>query len=257
MSSMSRQKSQANLENRLRDLASRAFHQSVYTFTDFLSIPDQDVFWHLEPELRYAGYVMEGGHAHPDRMIIRFGRGDELGYTVPFPISCLHIEPLNRKFADSLSHRDFLGALMNLGIDRSTIGDIKVGDREAYLFCQETIAEYICRNLEQIRHTSVNCYIAEEYMELPEEAPEEKVIQVSSCRVDSLIAKVYNMSRGDCLELFRTGKVFVDGRGCENNSRLLKGGETINARGYGKFTFSGDTKETRKGKLAVTVSVYR
>lgn len=257
MPTSSQQKEQKDLENRLRDLASKAFQQSIYTFTDFLSLPDQDVFWRIEPELRYADYVIYGGHTHPDRVVIRFGNEEDLGYTVPFPVSCLHVEPLNRKFADVLSHRDFLGALMNLGIDRSTIGDIRVGDREAYLFCQETIAEYICQNLNQIKHTHVACHVTDNYTEPEEEAPEEKMIQVSSCRVDALIAKVYNMSRSDCLELFRTGKVFVDGRSCESNSRLLKGGETINARGYGKFTFSGDARETRKGKLAITVSVYR
>ena len=72
-----------------------------------------------------------------------------------------------------------------------------------------------------------------------------------------MIAKVYNKSRNDCLELFRTGKVFVNGRLCENNSKLLKIGETVNARGYGKFIFAGEPRETRKGKLAVAVKVFR
>ncbi len=82
-------------------------------------------------------------------------------------------------------------------------------------------------------------------------------IQVSSLRVDGVLAKVYNMSREKSLELFRAGKVYVDGRLCENNSRLLKAGETVNARGYGKFALTGEPRETRKGKLAVSAAVYR
>ena len=70
-------------------------------------------------------------------------------------------------------------------------------------------------------------------------------------------SKVYNKSRSDCLELFRAGRVFVDGRLCESNSRLLKGGETVNARGFGKFVYTGQAGETRKGKLNVEVAVFR
>ena len=90
-----------------------------------------------------------------------------------------------------------------------------------------------------------------------QEEPESRNVQVTSPRVDALISKVYGMSRSDCLELFRTGRVFVDGRLCENNARNLKGGEKINARGYGKFCLTGEVKETRKGKLSVEVLVYR
>jgi len=182
---------------------------------------------------------------------------EELGYEVDFPIQCIHIKPLVAKFADKISHRDVLGALMNLGIERSTLGDIKVGDKEAYLFCLDSIAEYICENLIQVRHTHVSCSVTEEYRELPEEEPKVCTIQVSSPRVDAVIAKVYNKSRGDCLELFRTGKVYVNGRLCENNSRLLKTGETVNARGYGKFVINGEPRETRKGKLSMEIAVYR
>lgn len=245
------------VKNRFRDLADKSFQQNVFTFTNFLGLSEQDAFWQIEPKLRHAGYSLYGGSGNTERKMIRFGNVEELGYEVPFPIACIHMQPLIMKFADKLSHRDFLGALMNLGIERGTIGDIKVVDKEAYLFCQESIAEYICQNLEQIKHTHVKCKITEEYEETVEEEPELHTIQVSSVRVDAVIAKVYNKSRSDCLELFRTGKVYINGRLCENNSRLLKQGEIVNARGYGKFVFSGEPRETRKGKLNVSVSVYR
>lgn len=250
-------KEMQQLKNRFRDLADKASRQNIFTFTGFLGLSEQDAFWQLEPEIRFAGYTLTGGCEDADRKMIRFGNAEELGYEIPFPITCVHIRPLVAKFADKLSHRDFLGALMNLGIERSTIGDIKVGDKEAYLFCQENIADYICQNLEQIKHTHVKCNVTENYAEIPQEEPELKTIQVSSVRVDAVIAKVYNKSRGECLDLFRAGKVFVNGRLCENNSRLLKAGETVNARGYGKFVYQGEPRETRKGKLCVEVALYR
>ncbi len=245
------------LKNRFHDLADKSFQQGIFTFTGFLGLGEQDCFWQEEGKLRHAGYTLYGGCEGADRVVIRFGKPEELGYEVPFPIVCIHIRPLQQKFADDLSHRDFLGALMNLGIERSTIGDIKVGEKQAYLFCLDFIAEFICENLDKIRHTNVKCSITEDYESVPQEEPETVCVQVQSLRVDALLSKTYNLSREKSLELFRTGKVYVNGRLCENNSRQLKVGETVNARGFGKFTLVGEPRETRKGKMAVNVAVYR
>lgn len=245
------------LKNRFHDLADKSFQQGIFTFTGFLGLSEQDVLWREEAALKYAGISVSGGCESADRIVVRFGNAEELGYEIPFPVACIHIKPLMPKFADRLSHRDFLGALMNLGIDRSTLGDIKVGDKEAYLFCLDSIAEFICTNLEQIKHTHVKCSVTESFAEIPQEKPEEINIQVQSLRADAVLAKVYNMSREKSLELFRAEKVYINGRLCENNSRLLKEKETVNARGYGKFCVAGEPGETRKGKLAVRILVYR
>lgn len=245
------------LKNRLRDLAEKSFQQGIFTFTGFLGLSEQDVFWQEEGRLSYAGYCLVGGYEGADRVMVRFGDSGELGYEVPFPIVCVHIQPLAQKFADELSHRDFLGALMNLGIERSTIGDIKAGEKQAYLFCQDSIAPFICENLSQVKHTHVKCHMVEDMGDLPKEEPLTVSIQVQSMRVDGVVAKVYNLSREKSLDLFRAGKVYVNGRICGNNSRQLEIGETVNARGYGKFVLTGEPRETRKGKLAVEAAVYR
>ena len=245
------------LKNRLQDLADRAYVQNLYTFTGFLGLGEQDVFWQQESKLRYAGYTLDGGFESAERVVIRFGNGEELGYEVPFPIVCVHIVPLSVKFAEALSHRDCLGALMNLGVDRNTMGDIKAGEKEAYLFCLDSIAGFICENLSQVRHTHVKCEVTDTCQMTLQEEPELVTVQVQSLRVDAVLAKVYSLSREKSLDLFRAGKVFVGGRLCENNSRLLKPGETVNARGYGKFTLQGEPRETKKGKLSVETAVYR
>ncbi len=255
--SLGNEKEIQQLKNRFHDLADKASRQGVYTFTGFLGLSEQDIFWREEPRLRYAGYTLFGGSDQGERVVVRFGNEEEFGYETPFPIACIHISPLLPKFADQLSHRDFLGALMNLGLDRSALGDIKVGDREAWLFCLTTVADFICENLDQVKHTHVKCRITDHFEEVMEEEPERRSIQVASLRLDGILAKVYHQSRSECLELFQSGRVFVDGRLCENNSRVLKGGETVNARGYGKFLFLGNPQETRKGKLNVEVAVYR
>ena len=76
------------------------------------------------------------------------------------------------------------------------------------------------------------------------------------CFENRNIKCLYNKSRSDCLELFRAGKVYVNGRLCENNSKSLEAGDVVNARGYGKFRISGEPHATRKGKLAIEAEVY-
>lgn len=251
------EKEEQQFRNRLKELADKSFQQNMYTFTGFLGLSEQDIFWKMEADLRHAGYTLFGGTEGAERQMVRFGNVQDFGYEVEFPIVCVHIKPLLAKFADALSHRDFLGALMNLGIERSVLGDIKVGNKEAYLFCTDAIAEHICSNLEQVKHTHMSCRIVEDCEKMPQEKPEECTVLVSSLRVDAVIAKVYHKSRNECLELFRTGRVYIGGKLCENNSRILKAGETVNARGFGKFTVGGEVRETKKGKLNLKLEVFR
>ena len=245
------------LKNHIRDLAEKAFRQNIYTFSGFLGLSEQHLFWQLEPDLRYVSHALWGGTESAERKLLRFGSPEELGYEEEYPITCIHVEPLQAKFAEALTHRDFLGALMNLGIERSTIGDIRAADKEGYLFCLSGLAEFICDHLDKIRHTNVRCRIVERIEELPEEAPQAVEEVLSSLRIDVCLAKVYNKSRSDILECFRSGRVYVDGRLCENNARLLKGGEVVNLRGFGKFVFSGETHETRKGKICAKILLYK
>lgn len=245
------------LKNRLKELSERSWRQGIYQFTDFLGLAEQDILWQMEYELSGSGMKLWGGREQADRVMVRFGRPEEFGYEVEFPMVCIHIQPLNEKFADALSHRDFLGALMNLGIERCTLGDIIVGEKQAYLFCLDTMSDFVCENLTQVKHTSVKCKVTENFQELPQEEPEHRILQVVSPRADALVAKVYNLSRDDSLQLFRAGKIYIGGRLCENNSRSMKDGEVINARGFGKFLYLGEKGETRKGKTNVEVAVYR
>ncbi len=252
-----REKDIQQLKNRFRDLAERSYSQGIFTFTGFLGLSEQELFWQQEKDLRYAGYALDGGYRDADRVVIRFGSETELGYVTPFPIACIHISPLMQKFADDLSHRDFLGALMNLGIDRSTLGDIRVGDREAYLFCLTSVADFVCENLDKVKHTHVKCALSENSEDFLQQEPEVVTVQVRSLRADAVLARICDLSREGSLELFRAGRVYVNGRLCENNSRLLKEGETVNARGFGKFRLINEPRETRKGRLAVDAAVYR
>lgn len=245
------------LQNHFRDLAEQSYTRNVYTFSGFLSLAEQDVFLQLERELRHIKWELFGGTLDCERKMLRFGCMEDLGYEEEYPIVCIHICPLLKKFADEFSHRDFLGALMNLGIQRSTLGDIFIRDREAYLFCQEGMADFICEKLDKVKHTNVRCERMVAGMELVMSSPEPVEVTVSSERADSVIAKLYHLSREKSQQLFAEKKIYVDGRMTENLSRILTPGELVTVRGFGRFRYRGTKYETKKGKLCVWAEVYR
>lgn len=245
------------LKRHLQDLAEKSYRQNIYTFSGFLGEADQDAFLSIQHQIAHVAWQMNGGMEDCERKVVRFGSVEDLGYEEDWPIVLLRIEPLLKKFADDLSHRDFLGALMNLGIDRSTIGDIFVQQNMGYVWCLTSIADFIRESLSQVKHTSVRVVEADPATELKAQEPEAVEILVSSARIDGVISHLYHLSRSESLELFRTQKVRVNGRLCENNSYQLKDGDGVSVRGYGKWIFEGLKCETRKGKERIQLLVYR
>ncbi len=244
-------------KKRFAELAEKSYRQNIYTFTDFLSLAEQEALHRAMEEKRFRAFGLWGGNENCERQMARFGLPEELGYEEAFPVAAVKISPLMEKFADELTHRDYLGAVMNLGIDRSTVGDIFIEGKHAWLYCAERIAPFLCENLTQVRHTSVKCGRAEgDRLPAPRE-PERTGLVVSGLRADAVLAKVYSLSRSQSLALFSGKKVYVNGRLCENNSYTLKAGDRVSARGYGRFVFYGEENATRKGRLNVTVGVYR
>ncbi len=243
------------LKKRLIELADKAYCRNIYTYTPFLGLAGQQAYYAVEREVSYAGVRMEGGTPLSERKMIRFG---DPGYDEEFPIVRVEILPKTPKFAENLTHRDFLGAVMNLGIERDVTGDIFVSDREkgALLFCHESIADYIVENLDRVRHTNVVCKRAEGET-VPEQAEPGRVsVTVASPRADGVISKVYNLSREESRELFNNDCVFINGIQTQNLSCQLKEGDAVTVRGFGKFIFYGQTGVSRKGKDRVAVGVF-
>jgi len=255
--SMDAEKEVKQLQKRLAELAERSSGQNIYTFTGFFGMAELDVFYGMERELSYAHPTLFGGSEEAERVVIRFGDPEEMGYEEKFPISLLKIEPVLQKYADTLGHRDFLGALMNLGIERSTLGDIFIKDNCGYLFCLDSIADVILDELRRIRHTDVKCSRKEPDKILEKREKVRQNLTVSSERADVVIASLYHLSRTQSMDFFRARKVFINGRLCENNSCSLKQGDAVSVRGKGKFFYDGTDRETKKGKLSVGVLLYQ
>lgn len=240
--------------NRLKELSEKSDKNSRFTFTEFLSLDEQSTLKSLERELYF--FTLFGGADGCERVVARFGSPSDFGYEEEFPISIIKIAPKLKKFSDELSHRDFLGALMNLGIERKFLGDIIVKDNVAYVFALNKMAEYIAENLLKVKHTAIS---AEIVFDVPEDRlfPTESIsIPVSSLRLDCLIAGIYNLSRSQVVELFSAQKVFINGRLIENISHIPKEKDIISLRGFGRFIFSSVGGLSKKGRTYVTLEKY-
>lgn len=267
------EKSRDFLAGRVRDLANRAYLNGFVTHTDFLSVSELAMFYQILAaegvptnvhEYCGARYVVYGGTRDFERAMVcflpdyldeeTFLLGEEADNTV---LKCVHIRPLNNKFADDLNHRDYLGSVMNLGIERDQIGDIFAGDKEAYIFATPDIAEMMVKELIRIRHTSVRCEIVNASSCDIEPKFEEIQGSVASERIDAILAFVYHLSRSEAQKLIESESVYIDGRTAYSGGYDLKAGSRVSVRGHGKFIYQGTTNTTRKGRLFVTVKVFR
>ena len=244
------------LKKRFKELYDNADSGCYYTFTDFLGLAEQSAFGEISSKLYHKCVTAFGGAEGAERVMLRFGDPEQIGYDVPFPIRCVKVEPLSQKFADKLTHRDFLGALLNLGIERATLGDIIIRENVGYVFAEEKMAEFITGELSRVKRTDVKASLITELPEGELYKTELRRIQVQSERLDAVIAKAYSLSRDDAQALVKRRLVFVGGKEMDSVSYTPKVGDKISVRGHGRLIYRGFDSTSRKGKLNAIVEVY-
>lgn len=242
------------LLKRMKDLAFQADVRGYSTFTDFLNLNEMNILYSSLKEFPSVNYYLWGGYEEAERKVLCFYNGTIS--TNEFDITMVEIKPVSHKFSDDLSHRDFLGALINLGIDRSKLGDILIKDNVGYVFTTPVIGQFIIDQLNKIKHTNVTCNTRT--LTDIDIKPNLKEIRgsISSVRLDSLIALAFNTSRSSMTGLISGGKVFVNGKLTESNSFVPKEGDIVSVRGHGRFIYRGITNQTKKGRFFATVLKY-
>lgn len=236
-------------EKRFNELYNRAYEKGYACYTEFLNLNEQSIL-----ESTYLPYVKYGGYPMAERVIAAFG--DDIS-TDNFPISVLEIAPAMQKFADTLTHRDFLGGLMNLGIRRELLGDIVIYDNKGYLLCLNHIKDYIIANLTRLKHTTVSVKEVSHLEDIALKEPESVEIIVSSLRIDAIISAVCKLSRNESSKLFLQDKVFVNSKAVTNSSYNVKDGDIISVRGYGRIQFVAPLRTTKKNRLVVEIKQYK
>lgn len=242
------------LTKRFTELSLKATYEYTPSFTDFLDLSEQSLLSSLKLPSRYTFF---GGYDDAERKMACFYDEDCYYEPVEFPAVWLHIAPSAPKFAQELSHRDFLGALMNLGLKRSVFGDLLLYNNSCYVYTCESMANYVTENLESVSRTKITCNILDSLPEFAKKEPEEVTVIAPSNRIDALISAVYNVSRSDSLSLISSGKVFINSTEVTQNHKTLTEDDIVSVRGHGRFVFVNITDgTTRSGKLRILIKKY-
>jgi RNA-binding protein YlmH len=241
---------------RVLDKLEQTSNRNVPTYTEFLSPQEQATAADL---LRLAGvgqetYCLSGGYAGAERKILAFLPDWMEPENAELPIRCLRAA---FRPEETPTHRDFLGSLMGMGIVRERVGDLLVGSGSCDLLVADSVADFLLQSWESAGRTRLKLSAIEpEELRLPELRCEELRDTVAALRLDAVTATGFRMSRGKAAELIQSGRVQVNWRDCAKPDHLLREGDTVTARGFGKFVLTEVGGVTRKGRTGITVRRY-
>ena len=201
--------------------------------------------------------VVYGGYEDAERRMLIFLpdylEADSL-YDEDSPLVCLRATFFEE---DSLSHRDFLGALMGAGIARETVGDICVGKGCCDFFVTAEIAPYILQNFLSAGRTRIHLSaVPLQDAQIPE--PEVKEIKdtVASLRLDSIVSSGFRIGRSLAAQYICAGKAAIDGLPCEKPDKTVAEGMKISIRGLGKIKLQAVNGRTKKDRISVLIHRY-
>ena len=240
---------------KLWDKINAGIRKNIPANTCFLSPRELEMARYLfgQPEGLYAF----GGYPEAERKMLVF-LPDYLEESSLMeedsPVVCLRC---TFYLEDSLSHRDFLGALMGAGIGRETVGDICVDKGSCDFFVTAEIAPYILQNFTSAGRTRVHIrQIPLTEASIP--APEVKEIKdtLASLRLDSVISSGFRIGRSLACQYIQTGKAAVDGLPCEKPDKPVAEGMKISVRGLGKIQLAAVGGKTKKDRISVVIHRY-
>lgn len=213
--------------------------REAYIIKDYLSWNSENIYFY-------------GGHENAKRTILccsNFDVSEE-----EYPIKAVYFK---FRTVDKLSHRDFLGALMSLGIERDCVGDIMVGDGYAVCYVKSDIYDFVTSQLFKIGRVGVNIIPKEQCKIAFEEKTEVLTFTVSSLRLDVIVSAITGFSRNKTNTFILSGKVFVNYIENQNFSHKINSGDILTVRGFGKYIIKELVGETKKGRLRIIIEHLR
>ena len=202
----------------------------------------------------YIDYTYFGGYEGAERQKLAV-TPYELNHE-DFEIGALNIE-VKTGLGKALSHRDYLGAILSLGIERDRIGDIIPHESGAYVIICAGMMPYIRSQLSTIgryQKIEVEEISLDQLMAIK---PETKEIHttVSALRMDAVTAAAFGLSRSECAKLIQGEKAKRNGL-TVSVGQLLSEGDTITLRGYGKAKLKGINGYPKKERIHITIEKY-
>ena len=214
-----------------------------------------DIYYKLKKNEFKMGVTVSGYGVFEDceRRMICFSAGEYLDKYYEVDV----IEIKNKSKFKVLSHKDYLGSIMALGIRRELFGDLVVDGDCCYLPASKLISKYILDNLITVGNSPCDLKIIDiNKSNIPKINFEDKNIIVTSLRLDNMVSSICNISRSKSNVLIESGVVLINYLSCVKKEKLLDINDTITIRGYGKFKFVSIVGETGKGRIKVAIGKY-
>lgn len=186
-----------------------------------------------------------------ERKIIAFSQ-DEVWN---FPISLIRIQ--NKSEFTKLTHRDYLGSILALGIKREKLGDLICEDSSAYVAVYEELADYMIYNLKSVGNNPCAVEIVDIHtIHLPEHKFKEENIISTSFRLDSIVSSITGLSRSKALDIIKEGKVMKNYRVETEKDEIVKENSILTIRGYGKYKILSQVGITGSGRFKILLKKF-
>lgn len=240
---------------KLVDLAETVQRNQKFRISGFLDPFGQEIAETVAANYDRIRVDFAGGYQGAERCRAVFIHEDFPGGMPEAGIECIEAA-WNGQFA-RLSHRDVLGALMGLGIERDRIGDLLVANDRVRILCDSKMAEYLLASLTQIGAVGVSCA----RMALSEIAPKEERCKeiratVASLRVDSIAASGFGSSRSRAAADIAADKLKLNWQPVKSASKIVKEGDILSLRGRGRLEVAEVRGTTKKGRTVVVLRRY-
>ncbi len=203
---------------------------------------------------RGYGYSFYGGFDSAKRVYLSVYCGESpefLGSMYPFTAV-----KVNARGDAKLSHKDYLGALMGLGIKRECVGDIVTSDNHAVIFLRDEIVDFVKSELTQVGREGVKVSEFTDSTESLCESYENLNVIVTSMRIDNVVSSCINSSRGKAVELISSDKVFLNYSVPSKVSATVNFGDTLSIRGFGKYKIVSQLATTKRDRIVISVLHY-
>lgn len=237
------------LQRRIADLIKSAANTGKARTSGFLNEREQQLALMQLGRDKWDSYLFEGGHEEAERRMLCIYTGQP---PTQFPFTMIKISLSGMAQAKKLTHRDYLGALLALGLQRDCIGDIMTDDDSAVVWVQESIVPFLQDELTRVGRESVEIEVCTAEEALPEqEAPQQKRASVSSLRVDGVLAAMLQCSRTKAAALVQKGLVQVNHLQIEALHYTVAEGDTFSVKGKGKFRLHAVGGISRKKRITI------
>ena len=249
-------KEEVLLEKRLIELSAISYKKDIVVFSDFLNLNELNILHSIPKKELDSIYITFGGYDEAERQMAAFYHDALCFVKEDFPLSIVNVKPIDNRFIRPLNHRDYLGAILNLGIGRSKVGDIIVLNNATWIFVATSLADYICDNFTKVGSTLVSAKVISlcNFKYIPRYS--EVKGTVASLRMDCILSLALNISRSQTTGLIKGSKVFVNGRVITSNSFSIQDDDVVSVRGIGKFQYKGAVGKTRKDRLLVVINRF-